>query len=61
MAMQDAPPKIADLVTEIESEAGRIMNGFVEVKIYVTNNVMENFDITVHKRNKGRISPSATN
>lgn len=50
------------VISELISELGRVSDGFVEVRIYKSNNALENHDITTHKRTKGKINAEfATN
>lgn len=57
-ATRSTPPpatEFSHVILELISELGRVSDGFVEVRIYKSNNALENHDITTHKRNKGRI------
>lgn len=42
----------ADYVLELAS----ITDGFVELRVYKSNNALENHDITTHQRRKGKIA-----
>ena len=44
------------VILELISELGRVSDGFVELRIYKSNNALENHDITTHKRIKGKIN-----
>lgn len=45
-----------EIVRELISELGSISDGFVELRIYKSNNALENHDFTTHKRRKGKIT-----
>lgn len=50
---------LPEIFAEVTAELDTVPEGFVDVRIYRSNNALENYDITTHRRNKGRIAKSA--
>lgn len=59
MDSRKPPYTLPSIFAEVEAELDKIPEGFVDVRIYKSNNALENHDITTHKRRKGRIAKSA--
>lgn len=52
---------IDQIFAEVRAELDTIADGYVELRIYKSQNALENHDITTHKRSKGRIAVTSGN